>query len=1154
MSFLCSRSVSFHCLRQIKVGNKTSGGTLFFRYASSSSFRFVKFFFGFFFFEFKLTMMKRKAQQIEEDEESEIEDSQNENHKQKKPKIKNDPSTVFRSLKDPYFKKGQIIKLQMQNFLTYDDATIYPGPYLNLVIGPNGTGKSTIVCGLCLVLGGDAKTLMRGEKLEQFVKHGKDEGNVEVVLSNGNGGSIVIQRFFKQGGKNTSVFHVNGKSVQKEHALSVVNELGIQVNNLCQFLPQDRVRDFGAMGAIELLRETERAILGKAHLDLHDELIAMQNSEGSDRVRYEQCVKEKNEVNDLCIHLELEVKRIQEKIKSEEFLKYLKRLIALKEVSEQKKLKDEIEKEAKKKKNEVNEKKVQLDALEGPLHPTKKKIADTETKIRYLKTKGTEIEKKMNDDVELFTNQEGEMELFRSRIEGAKSEEENRIKDIHHLKTSIEQLNKELETIANVDHREEIANIETQQNSLRIKLSQIQQHKDEKQQACMNIKQQLDVAKERRTRIADPRSQCVNRLLDTLNSPILKQDIQKVRQYVQQNPKMFKGKVYGPIAVEIITSRPEHAKIAEHVIPANILRAFCVEYDCDQQTILDVGAVDVFTLPNSANFDHPVPLNEVQSYGVVSYLDQLLEMPGPVRLVLCTWADIHRIAVGKSGIDYEKIFASTLLKSIVTESQFFRGRRSQYTNQLSTSAVFIRNPRILGHDTVSEEVKRLDKQINDLQIQLNNLTPNIQNLQKEEEQTVQLMNPLKDKKTQLRSEQRARETAISKLRSTQNRLQELEQRPSYQTQIEKFKRDAARLGRQRADLASLIQKAFTDWKNILFEIDSSIILKNLFTIKYEKSHQTVLKLQEELKVLQNEYQQVEQKLNSTKDLFQKKKTEAQQIFGGPLTNEAQIEVLKWERENNLTQNEIVELRAKVETKELEISAMCVDDSAISRYEAAKLQLQKLEKEISSLVNRLESRDTEVQKKKNVWLTKLKDAINRIDCFFGVLFTKMGFVGQVKLYEDRLDFSKYELHIIVKFHEEHSLRRLVSTSQSGGEQSVSTAAFLIALQQLDSAPFRLVDEINQGMDSSNERKIIKLIIAASSPLQNLFGSEIPDEYLSENNSFSTGNQYFMITPKLLSGLEFDESVAVHVIFNGPHTPNSVEWKNSLRSRVGITNQA
>lgn len=52
------------------------------------------------------------------------------------------------------YRKGSISSIRLRNFLTYYDVQINPGPDLNLVMGPNGTGKSSILCAICLGLGG----------------------------------------------------------------------------------------------------------------------------------------------------------------------------------------------------------------------------------------------------------------------------------------------------------------------------------------------------------------------------------------------------------------------------------------------------------------------------------------------------------------------------------------------------------------------------------------------------------------------------------------------------------------------------------------------------------------------------------------------------------------------------------------------------------------------------------------------------------------------------------------------------------------------------------------------------------------------------------------------------------------------------------------
>ena len=64
-----------------------------------------------------------------------------------------------------------------------------------------------------------------------------------------------------------------------------------------------------------------------------------------------------------------------------------------------------------------------------------------------------------------------------------------------------------------------------------------------------------------------------------------------------------------------------------------------------------------------------------------------------------------------------------------------------------------------------------------------------------------------------------------------------------------------------------------------------------------------------------------------------------------------------------------------------------------------------------------------------------------------------------------------------------------------------------------APFRVVDEINQGMDPRNERMVHERMVEIA---------------CREHTS-----QYFLITPKLLSGLKYDPRMRVHTIISGEH---------------------
>lgn len=102
---------------------------------------------------------------------------------------------------------------------------------------------------------------------------------------------------------------------------------------------------------------------------------------------------------------------------------------------------------------------------------------------------------------------------------------------------------------------------------------------------------------------------------------------------------------------------------------------------------------------------------------------------------------------------------------------------------------------------------------------------------------------------------------------------------------------------------------------------------------------------------------------------------------------------------------------------------------------------------------------------------------------------------------------------VKFREEEALHPLTASRQSGGERSLSTILYLIALQGVTAVPFRVVDEINQGMDAVNERKAF--------------------EQLVETATQADTPQCFLLTPKLLPNLDYSDEVTVLQIMNGPY---------------------
>lgn len=65
---------------------------------------------------------------------------------------------------------------------------------------------------------------------------------------------------------------LNGKQASRSQVLKLAQSFCIQIDNLCQFLPQDKVSEFAALTPIELLYSTQRAAAGPEMIEWHDNL------------------------------------------------------------------------------------------------------------------------------------------------------------------------------------------------------------------------------------------------------------------------------------------------------------------------------------------------------------------------------------------------------------------------------------------------------------------------------------------------------------------------------------------------------------------------------------------------------------------------------------------------------------------------------------------------------------------------------------------------------------------------------------------------------------------------------------------------------------------------------------------------------------------
>jgi len=227
-------------------------------------------------------------------------------------------------------------------------------------------------------------------------------------------------------------------------------------------------------------------------------------------------------------------------------------------------------------------------------------------------------------------------------------------------------------------------------------------------------------------------------------------------------------------------------------------------------------------------------------------------------------------------------------------------------------------------------------------------------------------------------------------------------------------------------------------------------------------------------------------------------------------------------------DEVDELEGLAEAKREELEAtLCANPHVAKVYEQRRQQLKEISGEVERLsADKAKQRDT-IDRVVGQWLPNLRELVGTINASFAGHFAELGCAGEVGLVEAGEDYGAYGIEIRVRFRADEQLQVLSGQRQSGGEKSVSTIIYLTALQSLTKCPFRVVDEINQGMDPTNERRIFQqLVHTCSKPGQ---------------------PQCFLLTPKLLPDLDYSDKCHLLFIFNGP-------WCGQAKAMLEDTLQA
>lgn len=1023
---------------------------------------------------------------------------------------------------------GSIVRVRLENFVTYDSVEFHPGPRLNMVIGPNGTGKSTIVCAIALGLGWTPNVLGRANDVAAFVKQGKEECFIEIELQakeQGKRNVIVNRRLKKQ--DNTSRWLLHGKSATAKDVKSAVDEFQIDIGNLCCFLPQDRVAEFAQMNPIELLAETQKAA-GDVQMSRWHELL---KEHGKEKLRLTKLISDEsdnaNHIEDRLNSLQRDVERARERQEIEEMVETLSILVIDARAREKKSLYGQLRDQKQKQEQNVAQIQHHLQPLEGRL----KELERDNVKLKNQS-------KKMSDELqkERLTLQKGrdELETLGNKTQDLVEKHASLNKRDETAKKHINQLNLVIENLrAKVREKppppntsridQEMSNLRNSLNSIKQEGNNLNIEYDEIRDDIYRLNKehestraqlhQLDSVKERRLRMLEKADQ------DTFKAVL----------WLRNNANLFKGKIYEPVMLEISIRDPRMAHAVEGSVNFLTMKTFVCELQEDYDLFgkmmesqrLRVNFCDRGKTRRLDQFERPATQAELQDYGFDSYIIDSIEGPDIILRYLCDDFHLQKVpvALDDRNVNIPKVGSSGKFQRFIAGRNSHQILRSNYgSNQSQTSTRSLQQARIFNQSIDQDMKRRLDDTLLRIENEKNKNDGRVSSINEQKEVLQaragklkeQLQNMEQEKESMLNASKLWEKDRLA-LSMAETELEKERSRPTLEHQKEQLNRQIDDICEQCAVLLERLCAMVSNQVKKGALLDTFL----LQSLHHHEKLQALASLKDSKEQLCNE---AKESLRSIVELTEKAKVEFRDLQTElrAKTDLVSASTLQKVRELMVQKESSDELERRLNEENANLAMITsVDPDALETYEARRKELKISQDKIQEYQAKKRTVDQKVEKYEKKWIPALQNLVKDVDQKFSKAFAAVGNAGEVSILKNE-DYEKWGIAIKVKFRAEGELQQLDAQRQSGGERSISTITYLLSLTEMSRAPFSVVDEINQGMDQKYERQVHNHMVKVT----------------CEN---ANAGQYFLITPKLLPDLSYHERMRVLIIYNGEWLP-------------------
>ncbi|WFD26275.1 Structural maintenance of chromosomes protein 5 [Malassezia nana] len=1016
-----------------------------------------------------------------------------------------------------------------------------------MIIGPNGTGKSTVVCAIALGLGWKPSVLGRAKDVASYVKLGHSEGWVEIELQGFPGRANVVVRRILFRESNTSDWLLDGAPATVRQVNEAVSLFHIEVGNLCSFLPQDRVADFAAMTPSRLLQDTQQSAGHPDLFEWHTRLMDLGHKLAALQTRLEQEQSEHNHLEERNAVLERDVRRYEERLELEKQVGALQIRVAFAEFREAKERYNAA-------RDEREAAKRTLEQILSRKEPLQERCERAEQQCAKADIRRSDLVKEADQALAGLKRAESSREQLDAHL-ASLGEQEKRLETAEQdRQRAIEEL---LRTINELEQRMAEGPPPPPDPALEQQLRAVKSEQRVLSEDVCDMEGQLSEQRTKKQRL-HTRLHETQQTMERLNTvryqrlQILARadhDAYEAVQWLQKNRGVFEKVVYDPVLVMVNIKNPEAARAIETCLSWPVQRTFVcqtrADYDLFTHELIDkrhwrLNVVEMEGAQPLESYAPPLTDDELHALGFDAYALQCIDAPTDVLRYLCSAAHLHAIPLAFEGrVNPARIESQRQIKRYISGDTIFTTTYSNYGQRLPQTMSRVLKPlRNFAHVGDMAERERAAALLRSLQDEMDQLGTSITQMEQEHAAQTAKLEALSAQRAPLA-------TQIQEAQAAQRDWERLQIRCHTQREQLAHERNKPSVSMQRQQLSESRRKVAVD---LFKSIERSLRLAQQLAEAHARSDKVCLDAlplateleacRAELRQLQVQIEEGERALREVLAQFTevKEQTLACRNRAHQRLDEASDEVR--ERVEGLLDEDTessAHLASQLERAQAQLDVPWgVGANVIASFQARQEKIAQLKRTMEDGRHVQRQLEEDIAQLEAQWLPELEKLIGRVNERFSAAFARMyrvltkglGCAGEVRLSRDD-DYEKWGIEILVKFRDTERLQPLTGQRQSGGERSLSTVLYLLSLTGLSRSPFSLVDEINQGMDPRAERAV--------------------HDQMVEMTCRAEAGQYFLITPKLLPSLRYHELMKILIINNGDWLPERLSLADLVRQK-------